>query len=72
MKIKVYQSAEDKYIEMEVIGRYKYIGDSDELGCINGKVYNCVGIDEDGSLRIVDETDEDYLYNKDNFELVED
>jgi len=71
MKIKVYQSEYDKYVEMEVIAKYKYIGKTDELGCINGKVYNCVRIDEDGSLGIVDETNEDYLYNQNDFELIE-
>ncbi len=72
MKVKVYQCVTDEYVEMEVLARYKYVGETDELSCINGKIYNCVGIEEDGSLRIVDETNEDYLYNKDNFELIED
>jgi len=66
MKIKVYQSAEDEYKEMEVLGRYKYIGKTDSIGCINGKIYYCMGI-EDDELRIVDETKEDYLYKKELF-----
>ena len=43
MKIKVYQSKDDKYIEMEVVAQYKYIGETDELSFINGNIYNCVG-----------------------------
>ena len=71
MKIRVYQSKEDKYIDMNVIARYKYIGESDELSFINGKIYNCVGYDEESDMyRIVDETGEDYLYSIDDFELI--
>lgn len=39
MKIQVYQCVEDKYIEMEVLAQYKYIGETDELSFINGKIY---------------------------------
>ncbi len=71
MKIKVYQSKDDKYIEMEVVAQYKYIGETDELSFINGKIYNCVGYDKKSNMaRIVDETNEDYLYSLDNFEKV--
>ncbi len=73
MKIKVYQSKEDKYIEMEVLDRYKYVGKTDELSFINGKIYNCVGYDKEHNMaRIVDETSEDFLYPLDEFELVKD
>ena len=68
--MKVYQSKENKYIDMEVLDRYKYIGETDELEFINGKIYNCVGY-EDDMARIVDETQEDYLYSLDNFVKVE-
>ena len=68
MKIKVYQCVEDKYIEMEVVDRYKYIGESNPLSFINGKIYNCVGYDTDHNMaRKVDETNEDYLYSLNNF-----
>ena len=69
MKINVYQSKEDKFVKMEVVAQYKYIGESDELEFINGKIYNCVGY-EDGMARIVDETGEDFLYTLENFKLV--
>ena len=73
VKIQVYQCVEDKYIEMEVLAQYKYIGETDELSFINGKIYNCVGYDEEHNMaRLVDETNEDYLYSLDEFELVKD
>ena len=72
MKIRVYQSKEDKYIEMEVIAKYKYIGETDEFSFINGKIYNCVGYDKEHNMaRLVDETNEDYLYSLKNFEIIE-
>lgn len=71
MTISVYQSKENKYIDMEVVARYRYIGETDELSFINGKIYNCVGYDEEHNMaRIVDETNEDYLYSLKNFEKV--
>ena len=69
MKINVYQSVDDTYVEMEVLDRYKYLGESDELEFINNKIYDCVGY-ENGMARLVDETGEDYLYSLDNFEKI--
>lgn len=63
MKIKVYQSEQGEYVEMESMGKIKYIGESfgvDEL--TNGKVYECLGFDS-GMLRVMDDSDEDYLYS---------
>ncbi len=46
---------------------------TDELEFINGKIYDCVGYDKEHNMaRIVDETNEDYLYLLDNFDLIED
>ena len=51
--------------------KVRYIGESDPLYFINGKVYEVIGKDHD-MFRIVDETGEDYLYDLDeNFEIVE-
>lgn len=50
--------------------KVKYLGESDPLGLINGKVYEVLSI-EYGYYRIVDETDEDFLYDADAFEVVE-
>ena len=48
----------------------KYVGESDPLCFINGKVYEVIG-EEEGMYRIIDETGEDYLYCKDEFEIIE-
>ncbi len=50
--------------------KVRYIGESDPLGLINGKVYEVLEVDGD-YYRIVDETDEDYLYEADSFETVD-
>lgn len=50
--------------------KVKYLGESDPLCLINGKVYDVLSI-EYGYYRIVDETDDDYLYDTDLFEVVE-
>ena len=50
----------------------KYIGESDPLYCINGKTYSILGEDEDNDMYIVvDEIGEGYLYEKEDFEIVE-
>ncbi len=64
-----YQSKLDISIQYPVLAEYKYIGKTDELEFVNGKIYDCIGY-EDNMARIIDETGEDYLYNLDNFKLV--
>ncbi len=53
----------------------KYLGESDDLGCINGKVYNIVAIQSfwnpDDVYAVVDETGEAYLYDRKLFEIIE-
>ena len=54
--------------------KVKYLGESDPLELINGKVYDVVGIEEmDGEkfYMVVDETGEDYPYEPEQFEIVE-
>lgn len=51
--------------------KVKYIGESNPLTFINGKIYEVLSI-ECGMYRVIDETDEDYLYLPSNFEVVED
>lgn len=65
MKLKVYQSEFDSYIEMQSIGKLKYIGESfyNGDGLTNQKIYDVVDIDEPGLLRVVDDSGEDYLYS---------
>lgn len=50
--------------------KVRYNGESDPLSLINGKVYNVLAV-EYGYYRVVDETGEDYLYDSDAFEVVE-
>ena len=46
--------------------KVKYIGNSfGSAGLTDGKVYECVGI-EQGFLRIIDDSEEDYLYSPSN------
>lgn len=43
--------------------KVKYVGRSFGLECLtDGKTYECIGI-EDGMLRIIDDSGEDYLYS---------
>lgn len=50
--------------------KVKYLGESDPLELIHGKIYEVLSIEE-GEYRIVDETEEDYLYPPEDFEIVE-
>ena len=46
-----------------------YLEESNPLQLENGKIYNVISI-ERGLYRIIDETDEDYLYPIGMFEIV--
>ena len=50
--------------------KVKYIGETDPLALINGKIYEVLKV-EKGDYRIIDETDEDYIYPSELFELIE-
>lgn len=50
--------------------KVKYIGESDPLCLLNGKVYDVLSIEYD-YYRIVDETGEDFLYDTELFDIVE-
>lgn len=50
----------------------KFIGDySSILGVIKGKTYKCIAV-YPSWYRVIDETDEDYLYPKTDFEVIDD
>ena len=55
--------------------RVKYIGESDPLMLLHGKVYDVMdtekGPGEEEWYRVIDETGEDYLYHYANFEIVQ-
>lgn len=46
--------------EVEIIGQVKYIGDTDPLSFIDGKIYNVIEV-IGNSIRVIDEI-EDYIY----------
>lgn len=50
--------------------KVRFTGEDDPLALRNGKVYEVVSV-EVGWYRIVDETDEGYLYPPELFEIVE-
>lgn len=50
--------------------KVKYIGEkSSSLELITGNIYECLG-EELGSFRVIDETNEDYLFPKEEFVIV--
>lgn len=52
--------------------KVKYIDKTDPYALLNKKVYEVLSISKcSGRYRIIDETDEDYLYPKEMFEIVE-
>ena len=51
--------------------KVKYLGESDPLSLLNGKVYDVETIDEDGLYEIKDESGEIYCYFPEAFEVVE-
>ena len=68
MKVKVYKSESDEYIELESLGKLKYIGESFGVdGLTDNKIYDCIGISSDGEmLSIVDDSEENYMYSLSN------
>lgn len=51
--------------------KVKYIGDNGSpFSVIKGKIYECLG-QEYERFRVVDETEEDYLYPIEEFEIIE-
>lgn len=65
--ISVYQSVIDKYVTMPVYEEYKYVGETNLNFIKNNQYYRVLPKDE---FRIVDESEEDYLYSDQNFELI--
>lgn len=54
--------------------KVRYLGKSDPLMLINGRVYGVTDVEDHGKAgvwyRIVDETGEDYIYPAEEFEVV--
>ena len=67
MMIKVYRSEQDDEVDMESIGRVKYIGASFGVdGLTDGNVYDVIEVLKDDLIRVVDDSGEDYLYSISN------
>lgn len=49
--------------------KVKFLGKSDPLRLINGRIYDVISVEKEW-YRIVDETEEDYLYPPEVFEIV--
>lgn len=49
--------------------KVKYIGETD-VSLTNGKEYEVIGV-ENGCYRIIDDTEEDYLFMPEEFEAIE-
>lgn len=49
--------------------KVRYIGESEELVLMNGKIYDVLSVEKTW-YRIVDESDEDYLYPPELFENI--
>lgn len=50
--------------------RVRYIGPSVGISLTQNKIYEVLGF-ENGFIRVIDDTDEDYLYEPDNFVIIE-
>ncbi|WP_157784183.1 hypothetical protein [Treponema primitia] len=50
--------------------KVRFLGKSTPMTLTHGRIYDVLDI-ERGWYRIIDETDEDYLYGKDCFEIIE-
>lgn len=51
--------------------KVKYTGETSFLELTNGKIYTVLSIEKDW-YRIIDDSDEDYLYPPEDFEIIED
>lgn len=64
--IKVYQCDIDAYIDLQYIGKVKYIGESFGVESLtNNSEYNIV-YDKNDDIKVVDDSGEDYFYELDN------
>lgn len=62
-KIDVFQCELNKNIQLEYIGKVKYIGETFGVdGLTDGVIYNIVK-DKYGTLKVVDDSEEDYIYD---------
>lgn len=61
--VDVFQCELNKTIPLEYVGKVKYIGESFGVDSLtNNGEYNIVR-DKDGNIKVVDDSDEDYIYS---------
>lgn len=66
IKIDVFQSELNKNIKLEYTGKLKYLGETFGVdGLTDGATYNVVK-DKYGTLKVVDDSGEDYIYDFSN------
>lgn len=61
-KVEVCQSETDSILMMDYVRTVEYVGKDDPLSFTNGKIYTIVR-DKDRNLKVVDDTEEDYIYD---------
>lgn len=49
--------------------KVKYLGKSEGISLTENKIYEALGY-ESGFIRIIDDTEEDYLYDPERFEVL--
>ncbi|MGI6157669.1 MAG: hypothetical protein ACOYH4_04270 [Saccharofermentanales bacterium] len=49
--------------------KVKYIGENSGISLIKNNVYESLGYEE-GFIRVIDETEEDYLFEPENFVII--
>lgn len=63
MKVNKYNIETNSYIEVEAMGRVKYIGKGFGVeGLTDGKIYYVTAI-ENGMLKVIDDSEKEYLYS---------
>ena len=63
IEIDVFQCELNNNIKLEYIGKLKYVGETFGVdGLTDGTIYNVVK-DKYGTLKVVDDSGEDYIYN---------
>lgn len=50
--------------------KVRYIRETKNGGCTHGKIYDVISVENDW-YRIIDDTNEDYLYPPEEFEILE-
>lgn len=67
MKVKVFDSENGTYIEKEIIGKVKYVGESFGVDSLtDSNIYDVLEVMDDDLIRVVDDSGEDYLYSISN------